>query len=282
MAAGRVVRRVAAAAVSAFCLALAPHGALAQAADDADTPAADAGAAPAPDLRQPLSDPDLQTGFMLHSAESGNWDLRLAFPFSIGLTEFDLDTGIDLDNVSTVSVVPTLEFIVPVTDRWTFIPFAGAGGAVAVGERDAVSGQSTVGILTGGLRAQRWQPFAGRYVSAIAVEGRYDAALTSRDGLLGDWGSLTGAVEFRRSFGAPRDGPRLQAGIYAQGFWFWDPVELDIKGVTPSFLHTQKEFGISLGGSRPYEIWGIALPRVFLGVRVGEGVRTVRLRFGRL
>ncbi len=132
------------------------------------------------------------------------------------------------------------------------------------------------------MRAQRWQPFAERYVSLLSIEGRYDAALTPRNGLLGDWGSLTAALEFRRSFGAPRGGPRFQPGVYAQGFWFWDPVELEIEGVTPSFLDNQREFGISLGASTPYKILGINVPRVFLGVRVGEGVQTLRLRFGRL
>lgn len=239
-------------------------------------------AAPPPGAPEVLSDPELETGIMLYSATSGNWNLRLSFPFSIGLTDFDLDAGIDLDNVSTVSGVPTLEFIVPVDDRWTLLPFFGAGGATAVGDQKTTSGESSIGILTGGLRAQRWQPFAARYVSVVSVQARYDAALTPRDGLLGDWGSLTGAVEFRRSFGAARDEPRFQAGIYAQGFWFWDPVELEIEGVTPSFLHRQKELGISLGGSRPVRVFGITLPRVFLGVRGGEGVRSLQLRFGRL
>jgi hypothetical protein len=269
--------------LAAACQAVSANDAVAQTSTDhVEEPIEDTDATPGPSGYEVLSDPELKTGFMLHSAESGNWDLRLAFPFSVGLTDFDLDVGIDLDSVSTVSVVPTLEFIVPINEKWAFLPFAGAGGAAAVGDRKTVSGQSTIGILTGGLRAQRWQPFADRYVSFFATEARYDAALTSRNGLLGDWGSLTAAVELRRSFGAPRDGPRFQAGLYAKGYWFWDPLELEIEGVTPSFLHNQKEFGISLGSSTPYSIWGIKVPRVFLGVRLGEGVRSLRIGFGRL
>ena len=237
-----------------------------------------------PGLSEPefLSDPELKTGIMLRSAEERNWGLRVIFPFSIGLTEFDLDAGINLDSVSTVSLVPTLEFIFPIDNRWTLLPFAGVGGAATVGDRNSVGGDSVLGLVTGGLRAQMWQPFADRYVSLLTTEVRYDAALTSRNGLLGDWGSLTGAVEFRRGFGAPRDGPRFQPGVYAQGFWFWDPIELEIPGVTPSFVHNQREFGISLGSSTPYRIWGIKLPRVFVGVRLGQGVQSLRIRFSRL
>ena len=71
-------------------------------------------ATPGPSEHEFLSDPELKTGIMLYSAESGNWDLRLAFPVSVGLTEFDLSSGVSLDNVATVAVVPTLEFIVPI------------------------------------------------------------------------------------------------------------------------------------------------------------------------
>ena len=31
-------------------------------------------------------------------------------------------------------------------------------------------------------------------------------------------------------FGAPQEGPRFQGGIYAQGFWVWDPIQLEIAG----------------------------------------------------
>ncbi len=239
-------------------------------------PSGDTDATPSP------SDPELKTGIMLRSVEERAWGLRLNFPLSVGLTEFDLASGVSLDDVATVSVVPTAEFIIPLDNKWTLLPFVGAGGAAAVGDRETVSGESALGLVSGGLRAQRWQPFAERYVFVFATKIRYDAALTSRNGLLGDWGSLTGAVELRRTFGARRDGPRFQPGVYAQGFWFWDPVELQIPGVTPSFLDNQREFGISLGSSTPYSIWGITLPRLFIGVRLGERLRSLRIRFGRL
>lgn len=228
------------------------------------------------------SDPQLKTGIMLRSVEERNWGLRLNFRFSVGLTEFDLASGISLDDVATVSLVPTAEFIIPLDNKWTLLPFVGAGGAAVLGDREAVSGESALGLVSAGLRTQWWQPFAERYVFVFATNLRYNAALTPRNGLLGDWGSLTGAVELRRTFGAPRDGLRFQPGVYAQGFWFWDPVELEIPGVTPSFLDKQREVGISLGSSTPYKIWGMTLPRVFIGVRLGEGVRSLRIHFGRL
>jgi len=277
----RLPMHIVAAVLWAACHALAAPGALAGTGAAAGTPAGGADAPP-PDAPAVDSDPELKTGLMLYSAEDGAWDLRLAFPFSVGLTSFDLDTGVSLDNVATVSVVPTLEFIVPLDRKWTLLPYAGIGGGAAVGDHKPVSGEGVLGLVSGGVRVQRWDPFAARYVSVLSAEARYNAVLSSRNGLLGDWGSLTGAVELRRSFGAPREGPRFQAGVYAQGFRYWDAVELEIPGVTPSFLHRQWEFGVSLGSDTPYEIWGVTLPRVFLGVRTGEKVHSLYLRFGRL
>jgi len=283
MGARRLVQLVVAAALSAASQGFSSNEAVAQTGTaQVHEPFEDPDATPGLSEYEPLSDPELKTGIMLHSAETGNWDLRLEFPVSLGLTQFDLGSGVGLDNVSTISVVPTLEFIVPIDDRWTLLPFGGVGGAAALGDRKAVSDENFLWLVTGGLRVQRWQPLADRYVSVLAAEVRYDAALTSRNGLLGDWGSLTGVAELRRSFGAPHDGPHFQAGIYAKGYWFWDPIELEIAGITPSFLHKQKEFGISLGSSTPYRIWGITLPRVFIGVRLGDRVRSLHISFGRL
>ena len=227
-------------------------------------------------------DPERSTGILLRSLEGRDWGLRLRLPLSVGLTEFDLGSGTALANLSTVALVPTVELIVPLDESWTLLPFAGLGAAVQVGDRDLVGGDEALWLATGGLRARRWQPFAERYAFVLESDVRYDAALTRRNGLLGDWGSLAAAVELRRAFGAPRDGPRFEGGVYLQGIWFWDPVELEIAGVTPSFVDHQREIGISLGSTSPYKVLGITLPRVFIGVRVGDGLRSLRLRFGRL
>lgn len=100
--------------------------------------------------------------------------------------------------------------------------------------------------------------------------------------MLGDWGSFDAAVEVRRDFGAPREGPRFQGGLYVQVFRFWDPVELNIAGVSPEVVENQAEFGISLGSTSAFRLWGIVLPRVFIGAFDGDGVSGVRIRFGRL
>ena len=61
----------------------------------------------------------LDTGIMLRSPEE-DWGAHLFFPVGIGWTEFDLQ-NISLDQVSTISAIPTAEFIVPLSKHWTLM-----------------------------------------------------------------------------------------------------------------------------------------------------------------
>ena len=224
----------------------------------------------------------LDTGIILRPPKDG-WGAHLTFPVGIGWTTFDL-SNISLDQVATVSVVPTVEFIVPLDEgeRWTLLPFVGLGGAVQFGDNDLIGNKNLIGLLNGGVQLMRWQPFAERYSSIFRAGIRYDAALTSRNGLLGDWGSFDLVAELRRAFGERGDEPRFEPGIYAHGISYWDPIELEINGVTPTSIDNQLELGISLGSTSRFEILGLGVPRVFIGFRFEEDLQSVFIRFGRL
>jgi hypothetical protein len=151
-----------------------------------------------------------------------------------------------------------------------------------VGDGDLVGGNTTLGLATGGLRASRWQSFSEHYWLGLIGEARYNAALTSRDGVLGDWGLTSLAVELRRDFSASWNSSHLQGGLYVQGFHFWDTMELEIAGVSPAEIRDQVELGVSLGGTPPFELWGITIPRTFVGFIVGDALSGARIHFGRL
>jgi len=224
----------------------------------------------------------LDPGWVLRSHERGDWGVSLQLPVSVGWTSFDLRQGLSLDQLATLAVVPTAEFVFPLSDTWTLLPFVGAGVAWQTGAAELVGDNEVIGLATGGVRATRWQHFARRYWFGLMGQVRYDAALTRRNGLLGDWGSLDAAVELRRDFGAPREGPRFQGGLYVQASRFWDSVELEISGVSPSLVENWREIGISLGSTSPFKLWKIPLPRAFIGAFAADGISGVRIRFGRL
>ena len=154
-------------------------------------------------------------------------------------------------------------------------PFAGVGGGWLIEDGQGIA------ILSSGLRAEFAQPFGEHYVARALPRLRYDANLSRRDGLLGDWGRVDVALELLRSFGTGTR-RRFQPGIYTQAFWYWDDIELDVVGVTPGIADDQLEVGVSLGSTTPYEILGLPLPRLFLGYRFNEDLQAFVISFGQL
>jgi len=205
-----------------------------------------------------------------------SWHVRYRFPVVIGYTDFELGSGEALDSLATLALVPTADFVRPLTDEWTLIPFLGLGAGWLLND------DAGVVILTGGVRAEWVRRLDEANELRVLPRVRYDANLNQPDGLLGDWGRADVAVELRHAFGIPGDAMRFEPGLYAQGFYFWDEVEFDVPGLTPDSIQTQLELGLSLGVREPIEFLWWDLPRVYIGVRSGDGAETLSLRFGEL
>lgn len=223
----------------------------------------------------------LTQGIVLRDHHGKSWGASLLLPINIGITSFTLDGSFSLSSLSTLGIVPTAEFIIPINDRWTMQPFAGLGVAWTTGADEAI-GSKFMNLATAGLRMTRWQNFSDRYWFGLTGNLRYDNVLSERNGPLGDWGNIEVAVELRCSFGQPREGVSFVGGLYLQGRHFWDPVEISIPGITTDYVYDQLEIGVSLGTDEPYKVLGIKLPRVFIGYFVSKELRGVRFHFGRL
>ena len=223
----------------------------------------------------------LTKGVVLRDHRGRFWGVSLLLPIKIGITSFSLDGNFSLSNLSTLAIVPTGEFVIPINDRWTIQPFAGIGVAWTTGADEVISSKFLM-LTTVGLRATRWQNFSDRYWLGLTGNLRYDQVLSGRNDLLGDWGNLEIAVELRRSFGQPRKGARFMGGLYVLGRHFWEPIEVSIPGITTDYVYDQLEAGVSFGTDEPYKLLGITLPRVFVGYFVSKELRGVRLHFGRL
>lgn len=223
----------------------------------------------------------LTQGIVLRDHRGRSWGVSLLLPINIGITSFTFDGNFSLSNLSTLGIVPIGEFVIPINDRWTMQPFAGLGVAWTTGAEEVI-GSKLLKLATAGLRMTRWQNFSDRYWFGLTGNLRYDEVLSGRSGPLGDWGNLEVAVELRRSFGQPRERVRFTGGLYLQGRYFWDPVEISIPGITTDYVYDQLEVGVSLGTDEPYKLLGITLPRVFIGYFVSKELKGVRFHFGRL
>lgn len=217
-----------------------------------------------------------ELGWTLRSLEEHPWGVRLLLPVTVAFTDFDFGEGEALDSLTTLSVVPTGEFLFPLGEKWMLRPFFGLGGAWLIDTHHEIA------IMTTGLRAEYTQPIGTHTLARVLPRVRYDANLNRPDGLLGDWARVDVAFELRRAFGHGQ-GRRFQPGIYVQAFWYFDDIDLDdVPGVTPDVTENQLELGVSLGSTTPYKILGIPLPRVFLGYRFNQDLQAFVISFGEL
>lgn len=205
-----------------------------------------------------------------------DWSVRFRYPLVVGYSDFELGEGQALDSLATLALVPTADFIRPLSEEWTLIPFLGLGAGWLLNDDVGVV------ILTTGVRAVWARSLEEATVLRVLPRLRYDANLNRPDGLLGDWGRVDVAVELRHALGIAGEEMRVEPGVYAQALWFWDDVDFDVPGLAPDSVQKQLELGLSLGTREPIEILGFDLPRVFVGVRFGDGVETITLRFGEL
>lgn len=227
-------------------------------------------------------DRERDPGIVLREPGDQGWWLRARLPFALGLTDFDLDDGLSIDKLTTVSLVPTVEMPWVVSERWTVVPYIGLGAAYQTGSVALVGDNEWLGLAQVGVRGSRWQTFGERWAWLAKGELSYDAALDGRDGVLGDWGSVDVAFELRGNLGSPGKQVQLQPGVYVQGMHFWQSLEVNIDGVSPEFIENQLEVGISFGTNVSYKIAGISVPRIYVGFRDGEELRGLRIRFGQL
>lgn len=68
--------------------------------------------------------------------------IEFRFPITAGLDNFsydDLVGSADLDNLSSVSVTPGVDIIIPINQRWSLRPFAAAGWGKAIDNSEAVT-----------------------------------------------------------------------------------------------------------------------------------------------
>ena len=222
-------------------------------------------------------DPELDLEHFSSRPSTGrDWSVRYKFPVVIGYTDFDFGEGEAFESLTTLAIVPTAEFMRPIDCEWTLIPFVGVGGGWLI--------DSDVGILivTTGLRAEWTRRLTEASELRVQPRIRYDANLNQPDGLLGDWGRCDLSVELRHALPMPFAGRRLEPGVYVQGFWFWNDIDFEVPGLAPDSVANQAEVGISLGTREPIEILGLELPRIFIGLRFGDGIQTLSIRFGEL
>jgi hypothetical protein len=200
------------------------------------------------------------------------WGLDLTFPVSVGF--YDLNTassvGDVVSRVSTVSVAPGVEFLVPVSQRWVLKPY----GEVSLGM--TTSGETTEVQYAGGMRA-RGDYRRGPYQLAAGLGAHYASTRASHVDV-SDYTTLELGLDFQRSLGFRLAGREASGGVYGIGRWFPD---LRIEGAGDRILDVQRvlEVGLSFSTAPEMSLLGIKLPWLAVGYRFGDMFRGIRISF---
>jgi hypothetical protein len=198
--------------------------------------------------------------------------LDLTFPVSLGF--YNLDTASSLsdvvERVSTVSVAPGAELLIPVSRTWTVKPYA----EVSLGM--ATSGETSEVQYEAGVRA-RGDYQRGPYLFALGAGANYASARATRVDV-GDYTTLELGLDVQRTLGFRLAGREARGGLYGIGRWFPD---LHIEGAGDRILDVKRvlEVGLSFSTAPELAVWKVKFPWIALGYRFGDMFQGLRLSF---
>jgi len=145
--------------------------------------------------------------YKVREEKEGDWGLRVTFPVTVGLYDFKavdvLETGVP-EHMDAASLVPGLEFRVPVLKDWLLKPYMEAG----VGKEH--SGGADFRIASGGVRSLAdFRP--GNFTLARGNTLGYAGVEPTGDRPADDLVMFETGLEARHSLGAIRGNPMASA-----------------------------------------------------------------------
>ena len=205
----------------------------------------------------------------------GDWGLRVTFPLTVGLYDFHavdvLETGVP-EHMDSASLVPGLEFRVPIFKDWLLKPYVEAG----VGKEH--SGSANFRIASGGIRSLAdFHP--GNFTLALGNTLVYARVEPAGDQPADDLVMFETGLEARHVLGAIRGNP-MGIGFYGVLDVQNDDPRFPVAGGASPRYNDQYEVGVTYGPSESARLWKIPIPRIGIGWRFGEDLSAFRLVIG--
>ncbi len=200
------------------------------------------------------------------------WGLRVYLPISLGSYELEASTDIGdfFDRIQSIAVVPGVEFLVPVGDRWVVKPFAEVG----VGN-DSVSDTTHV-LYSAGVRAVadfEPRPFDVMFGGAIRYRNN-----TTSEAVENWYSTVEVGADAQLPLGFSVGSNTAHGGLYAIMRHFTD-LKFELVTEGPIDIEWNYEVGLSFSTDPVLRLWKIKLPWIALGYRFGDRQTGVRLNF---
>ena len=213
----------------------------------------------------------LPFAYTFRKATEEQWGVKLILPVTAAFAQFDL-RDFDLGNVSTsgMTIVPGVEFEVPMSPSWTIRPFLSAGWGREF-QRDSSAFIHAVGVST-----LYRQPLGENVLSALG--GKFvHAGYRS-----GDVKSTLAALSLGGDLGFPLkmeiSGRQAVLGTQLIGTVYFNDLDMLLPASGTKEISYEAEIALTFGVRRAFEVLGIGFDRVGIGYRKGSnGLRGVRL-----
>lgn len=213
--------------------------------------------------------------YTVRPVEDNNWGLKLKIPVAFGFFDFKardvVKSGLP-DNVETMTVVPGVEFQIPVHENWSLMPF----GDLGVGKD--LSGGDHRYIYSAGIKSL--VVFSWKDVEfSIGNKFLYAGHTAPGPDLSHYFRSFETGLDVRHPLDFTIQGRQADFSLYFINFLYSNLAFLRFRA--DSFeVDVQYELGLTLGMSRPSKFWLFEMARIGLGYRFGDGLSAVRLVFG--
>lgn len=204
--------------------------------------------------------------------ENKPWGLRIYFPISLGAYELKAVRDVDefFTSIQSIAIVPGVEALLPLGDRWLIKPFAEVG----VGDdsaTDKVNLLYATGLRTVGL--YRARPFD------LMLGGAFKYRNSTTSEAVKNWySSIEFGADAQIPLGFSLGSRRAKGGGYAIAQYFTD-LDIELISEGPITIQWNYEVGLSFSTDPVLELWKIKMPWIGIGYRFGDGARGVRVNF---
>lgn len=201
--------------------------------------------------------------------------LRLSVFFSWNSVRLvDIEDGDIVASLRTLTVVPGVELMIPVGERWLIRPYGQFGGLSAL-DRPGHRWMASLGARAGGRWPfEKWILMAGGRVDYSSV---FDENWDRTDDVF--FVEVGGDVSFPLWFDV--FGERASAGVFVMTRGYMDNADLVGQDGFDLRVDGHIEFGVSFQIVDKPKIWFVGLPKWYgFGVRLAEDNRSMRIYLG--
>jgi hypothetical protein len=213
----------------------------------------------------------LPFAYTARKATDEQWGLKITFPVSAALADFDL-RDFDLGRVQTagLSILPGIEVEIPVHNSWTVRTFANVGGGWEF-QSDASALIYSAGVTTAWHR-----PINENLLSALG--GKLVYAGYQSGGEKSVLAALSVGGDLGFPLGMEISGRQAILGTQLIGTVYFNDLDFLMPRSGVEEVSQEVEVALTLGVRRSFEVLGVGFDRVGIGYRWGSnGLRGVRL-----